>query len=489
MAQPGMLVANRYELHSRIGTGAMGAVWLALDRRLNRPAALKQMVLEPGLDQQEATEARQRILREGRIAARLQHPNAVSVYDITMHDGEPWLVMEYLPARSLAAVLDAEGALTDQAAARIGLQLADALGAAHQAGIVHRDVKPGNVLICPNGHAKLADFGIARAVGDITVTKTGVITGTPDYFAPEVARGGPPTPEADIFSLGATLYTCVEGEPPFGTNKNAMTQLLTVASGTVRPTQRAGRLAPVLAQLLDLEPRRRPSPRQAGVLLRAIALTADSAAASFTAPPTPSNQVRTTIPPPRSSAEAGISARRRALPPTPGELGKAVSEASRSTGRRRPRLLSARKTLLIFGAVTLLVLGGATAIVAYERISVSGPDATVDALDATNKPVTEAELIAAVQSYYASLPRDPGTAWRKLTPRAQTQLGGLSAYSGYWRGITSVRLINVSASAGTHTVWTQLRLETPDAQLRTTSQRLTLASGPDQQWLIDAVGG
>ena len=267
LAHPGLLVAERYRLLTQIGVGAMGAVWLATDLRLSRQVALKQVVLEPGLDLRQASEARQRILREGRIAARLQHPHAVAVYDVTMQDNEPWLVMEYLRARSLATVLTMDGLLTDRAAARIGAQLADALDAAHRVGIVHRDVKPGNVLLSANGTVKLADFGIARASGDITVTQTGVLTGTPDYFAPEVARGAPPTPEADVFSLGATLYISVEGLPPFGVGQNPLTQLHVVASGEIRPPVQAGRLTAALVRLLDPDPATRPNAAQARALL------------------------------------------------------------------------------------------------------------------------------------------------------------------------------------------------------------------------------
>jgi len=267
LAHPGLLVAERYRLLTQLGVGAMGAVWLATDLRLSRQVALKQVVLEPGLDLRQASEARQRILREGRIAARLQHPHAVAVYDVTMQDNEPWLVMEYLRARSLATVLTMDGLLTDRAAARIGAQLADALDAAHRVGIVHRDVKPGNVLLSANGTVKLADFGIARASGDITVTQTGVLTGTPDYFAPEVARGAPPTPEADVFSLGATLYISVEGLPPFGVGQNPLTQLHVVASGEIRPPTQAGRLTAALVRLLDPDPATRPNASQARALL------------------------------------------------------------------------------------------------------------------------------------------------------------------------------------------------------------------------------
>jgi serine/threonine protein kinase len=271
LAHPGLLVAERYRLLTQVGVGAMGAVWLALDQRLNRQVAVKQMVLEPGLDPRRATEARQRILREGRIAARLHHPHAVAVYDVPIHNGEPWLVMEYLRARSLAAVLTMDGPLPDRAAALIGARLADALRAAHQHEIVHRDIKPSNVLIASDGTVKLADFGIARASGDITVTQTGVLTGTPEYFAPEVARGGPPTPAADVFSLGATLYASVEGEPPFGVGASPLAQLQVVASGEIRPPTRAGRLAPVLTRLLDPDPTTRPIADHARALLLSAA--------------------------------------------------------------------------------------------------------------------------------------------------------------------------------------------------------------------------
>jgi eukaryotic-like serine/threonine-protein kinase len=313
LAHPGLLIAQRYRLIEQVGVGAMGAVWLGTDLRLNRKVALKQVVLEPGLDPRRATEARQRILREGRISARLKHPHAVAIYDVSMQEGEPWLVMEYLRARSLANVLTMEGLLSDKAAARVGVQLADALDAAHHAGIVHRDVKPGNVLICDNGTVKLSDFGIARAAGDITVTQTGVLTGTPDYFAPEVARGEAPTPEADMFSLGATLYISVEGEPPFGVQNNALTKMHMVAAGKIRPPQRAGHLTGVLTRLLDSDPARRPSASEARTML------ADAERGRSQPPEVPPQRQKPQPPSPAVALPAarlgGVSA---TLPPTPG---------------------------------------------------------------------------------------------------------------------------------------------------------------------------
>src|SRR3954454_22568307 len=195
----------------------MGTVWSARDELLGREVAVKQVIPPAGADPHEAEQQRQRALREGRIAARLSHPHAISVYDVAVEAGQPWLVMEYLPSRSLAAVLAEDGLLRVDQVAQIGAQVADALAATHAAGIVHRDVKPANVLIGEGprveGLVKITDFGISHASGDVTLTQTGQITGTPAFLAPEVAQGREPAPASDVFSLAATLYTCLEGAP------------------------------------------------------------------------------------------------------------------------------------------------------------------------------------------------------------------------------------------------------------------------------------
>ncbi len=421
---------ERYELREQIGVGAMGAVWLAQDQRLSRAVALKQVVLEPGLDHRQATEARERILREGRIAARLQHPHAVSIYDVTVHEGEPWLVMEYVQSRSLAGVLTEEGLLSDRATARIGLQLADALEAAHRAGIVHRDVKPGNVLVSHDGVAKLVDFGIARASGDITITQTGVLTGTPDYFAPEVARGGKPTSEADIFALGATLYICVEGQPPFGTNKNVLTQLQVVAAGTIRPPRQAGQLTSVLLALLAADPGQRPDARRAAALFRAVA-DGTPPAPRPTADPMPAPEAEpftTKIPPPRTAPESWLPPG-RALPPTPREL--AASSTPIPTGRAAHRLpaLHARRRLTVTALIAVAACAALTAavlsvIAGRDRHIVPPtpiPDAVVGA-PAPARIVPDSEFTNALRSYFALRPRDSAKAWRLLTASAPTQI-------------------------------------------------------------------
>ncbi|WP_410656512.1 serine/threonine-protein kinase [Amycolatopsis sp. lyj-112] len=272
MSDEGRLVAGRYRIAGRIGTGAMGAVWQAHDEVLGRTVAIKQLLLQPGLEAQGAEDARQRTMREGRIAARLHHPNAISVFDVVTDDnGQPCLIMEYLNSTSLAQVLQEERTLPPTEVARIGAQVAAALHEAHAVGIVHRDIKPGNILLAPNGTVKITDFGISRAKDDVTVTKTGMIAGTPAYLAPEVAIGGDPGPESDIFSLGSTLYAACEGQPPFGLSENTLSLLHAVAAGQIIPPRQSGPLASVLAVLLHPEIQHRPTADECEELLAAVA--------------------------------------------------------------------------------------------------------------------------------------------------------------------------------------------------------------------------
>jgi len=256
-AGEGHLVAGRYRLVSRIGTGAMGVVWQGHDERLDRPVAVKRLLPRPGGTGLSAQIAR--CLREGRIAARLHHPNAVTIFDVVDDDGVPNLVMEYVRSSSLATVITEHGPLPPDEVAAIGTQVAAALAAAHAAGIVHRDVTPGNILLGEDGTAKLTDFGISLATGDATVTKSGVVAGTPAYLAPEVALGAEPTPASDVFSLGATLYAAVEGEPPFGHGQNVLGLLHSVAIGEINPPRRSGQLTGTLLTLLTADPTARPS--------------------------------------------------------------------------------------------------------------------------------------------------------------------------------------------------------------------------------------
>ncbi|WP_124707724.1 serine/threonine-protein kinase [Gordonia insulae] len=272
---PQYLVAGRYRLRSRIGGGGMGTVWLARDQLFDRDVAVKQVISTEGLSDETADNVRKRAMREGRIAAKLAHRNAIAMHDVALDSGEPWLVMEYLPSRSVAQILHATGTLGVQQAAQIGAQVADAMAEAHTAGIVHRDIKPGNILITTTGRnaglVKITDFGISRAKDDVSLTKAGVITGTPAYFAPEVARGAEPGEASDVYSLGATVYTIVEGQPPFGVDDDSLVLLHKVARAQINPMTKSGALAPVLLRLLEPSPAKRPSMAQARDLLARVA--------------------------------------------------------------------------------------------------------------------------------------------------------------------------------------------------------------------------
>jgi serine/threonine protein kinase len=310
--EEGELVAERYRLESVIGRGAMGVVWLARDERLEREVAVKQLLLEgsPDKDLASATveAATQRAIREGRIAARLKHPNAIAVHDVVEHDGKPCLIMEYLRSESLDAVLIGSGCLAPTEAAAIGAQLAAALAEAHAASIVHRDIKPENVLITENHTAKITDFGVSRAAGVGTVTTTGILAGTPAYLAPEVAAGGKAGPKSDVFSLGATLYAAIEGLPPFGIDDNPIALLQRVANNEITPPQRAGSLTALLCWLLRRNPDERPT-----MLTAHEALVAAAQDRPFPVPPV-RNPTRLMPGPPRQPSTPPLSPSPR--PPT-----------------------------------------------------------------------------------------------------------------------------------------------------------------------------
>jgi serine/threonine protein kinase len=209
-------VGGRYELHELIGRGGMGSVWRGEDLLLQRPVAVKRVELPLHLPDRERDALRQRVLREARAAARVSHPRLVTIFDVVEEDGIVFLVQELVDAPTLKAIVTEQGPLAPSKVAAIGKQLVDGLAAAHRAGVVHRDVKPSNVMVLPDGSMKLADFGIASLHGDPQITATGVVVGSPAYMAPEQATGDKAGPAADLWSVGATLYFAVEGEPPFG---------------------------------------------------------------------------------------------------------------------------------------------------------------------------------------------------------------------------------------------------------------------------------
>jgi eukaryotic-like serine/threonine-protein kinase len=258
VSEPQALIAGRYRLVHLVGSGGMGEVWEAWDERLERRVALKQLHHQSGLSGSDAELANLRAMREARITARLHHPHAVPVFDVVEHEGQACLIMQFIPSMTLSAVLAEGGPLEPDEAAQVGAQIAGALATAHALGIVHRDVKPGNILIAEDGAALISDFGISRALGDATLTTSGMVHGTPAFLAPEVARGEASDFASDVFSLGATLYAALEGTPPFGNNENSIALLHRVAAGQIEPPQRTGALTPVIVQMLSPEPESRP---------------------------------------------------------------------------------------------------------------------------------------------------------------------------------------------------------------------------------------
>ncbi|MBB4686365.1 serine/threonine-protein kinase [Amycolatopsis jiangsuensis] len=248
MSSEGTIVGDRYRLDQPIGRGRSGIVWLAFDTRLFRTVAMKRMYLPVGLPPERAEQARAMAMEEGKAAARIEHPCAITVYDVLPDGADVWLVMEYIPSRGMSVFLSEYGTLTPEQAAALGILLGDAMATIHAAGIVHRTLEPGTVLLADDGGVKLTDIGITGGGPHAA------------YRAPEVTRGGPPSPPADVFSLGATLYTAVEGVPPFGED----------GTSPERPPQQAGVLAGALSKMLRSDPTIRPTMADTVRALKAI---------------------------------------------------------------------------------------------------------------------------------------------------------------------------------------------------------------------------
>src|SRR5512132_1347268 len=259
MAKPAAdrTVANRYTLLNPLGRGGMGVVWRANDEVLGREVAVKQVVFPPTLSDAERRSAQARVLREARAAARIDHPGVVTVYAVIEDQGAIFIVMELVRAPTLGELVRAEGPLPPERVAEIGTRVAGILEAAHRAGIVHRDVTPGNVMVARDGTVKLADFGIASLQGDPQLTSSGLVIGSPSYMAPEQAKGEPTGPPTDFWGLGATMYYAVEGEAPFD-RTTPMATLAAIVNEEPRPMRRAGPLAPLLTALLAKKPSARP---------------------------------------------------------------------------------------------------------------------------------------------------------------------------------------------------------------------------------------
>ncbi|GHG80932.1 serine/threonine protein kinase [Streptomyces griseocarneus] len=252
----GRLLAGRYRLGDVLGRGGMGTVWRATDETLGRVVAVKELRFPANIDEDEKRRLITRTLREAKAIARIRSAGAVTVYDVVHEDDRPWIVMELIEGRSLADVIREDGPLKWRRAAEVGLAVLDVLRAAHREGILHRDVKPSNVLIADDGRVVLTDFGIAQVEGDPSVTSTGMLVGAPSYISPERARGQKPGPPADLWSLGGLLYAAVEGVPPYDKG-SAIATLTAVMTEPLGPPRNAGPLAEVMYGLLAKDPQKR----------------------------------------------------------------------------------------------------------------------------------------------------------------------------------------------------------------------------------------
>ncbi|MFE9563493.1 serine/threonine-protein kinase [Streptomyces sp. NPDC006487] len=262
----GAVLAGRYRLVEPIGRGGMGKVWRAHDELLHRTVAVKELTAGLYVAQADRDVLHARTQKEARAAARIQHPAVVTVHDVLEHDDRPWIVMEYIDGPSLADAAKTAGRIEPREAARIGLHVLGALRAAHAVGVLHRDVKPGNVMLAKDGRVMLADFGIAAIEGDSSITRTGELIGSIDYLAPERVTGGSPDPASDLWSLGATLYTAVEARSPFRRTSPISSLQAVVNEEPPAPTH-AGALAPVITALLRKDPAQRPSADEAEQML------------------------------------------------------------------------------------------------------------------------------------------------------------------------------------------------------------------------------
>ena len=468
------VIGGRYRVRTAIGKGGMGTVWLCRDEILHRDVAVKQVGLLPG---ESATDS-VRALREARSSATLNHDNVVSVFDVVETQGTLWMVMEFVPSRTLAQVIRDHGALPPQRVAAIGAQVADGLAAAHAVGTIHRDVKPDNILVDESGNAKIGDFGIARRHDDQPLTQTGFVTGTPSYFSPELAEGRDPGPPSDVWALGATLYFAVEGEPPYPPERNPVAMLRTIASQPPAPFRNAAFLEPILSRMLDRDPDSRWSMVDAAHALRRAAHRNDESRTRTNTTPVPVAPAPSPAPAPAPVADEAPP--RPAAPPS------------------RPRR---RAGLVAFLIAAVLLLGAAG--LGYVLLSGDGDGSDRDASGGQSTPGTSEsskdqdtspsdepssasglqEKATFLRDYFAVAPGGTDEGWEQLGPSMQAQ--GRSGYDGFWSTIESVRVSNVRPVRGTDFVDATLTYRKTDGAVTTEKHRLELIRSDDGGYLID----
>ena len=498
------LIGGRYRVDSAIGQGGMGTVWLCRDEVLHREVAVKQVGLLPG----ESVTDSARAFREARSSAGLSHRNVVTVFDVIDEFGAIWLVMEHVPGRSLSDIIKQDGPLDPAVVADIGAQVADGLKAAHAAGTMHRDVKPGNVLVREDGVAKISDFGIARTAGDPALTQSGFLTGTPSYFSPELARGAEPGPATDVWALGATLYAAVEGRSPYEQRTNPVAVLHEITSGQPPRPRRAGFLEPALLRMMDREPGSRWSMADAAHGLHRLSnehgqeRTRENTLAAAAAAPEKTARTR----PPVTPAPAEPTA--AAAPATsPASASPASAPPARGPGHDDRRRRGSVYAVLIAAAL-LLVLGG-VAYAASQRggdpqpsdasgqqastappstsapsTPRSGSQSPSNSPSRPSSPATPRTTPAAfLRDYFTKAPGGTDAAWAMLGPGERAQ--GRDAYNRFWRTISSVDVSGVTSTGGRTSVEATLTYRKTNGEVSTERHRLGLVRSADGDYLID----
>ncbi len=437
----------------------MGAVWLGRDEVLGRQVALKRIGLLPGADSTDLARAE----REARLAARLNHPRVVAVFNLVadVDTDARWLVMEYVDGTTLGRLVRDEGPLSPDDAAPLLWQAADALVAAHAAGIVHRDVKPSNILVDRDRRVKLTDFGIARIASDPSLTQTGLVTGSPAYLAPEVAAGHRGDESVDVWSLGATIFHVLSGRPPYEIGDHVLGGLYRIVNEEPPRLADAGWMTPLLEGTMVKDPSRRWSMAQVRDFL------ADPVDVGSVPPPAPA----ASGPVDQDRGEGTTSTRPLAgVPVTSAPSGSAPAPAPAASPSWRSRLPGSRVLVgLALSLVLVLVLfaflrdretaGSAAESPSASRAAAGSGASTTPSRRAVPAKPTARGMEAFIRGYVAAVAADPDTAWPMLTPKFQRESGGLDTYRRFWSGVGHARILDISADPRALVVSYRVRFE------------------------------
>jgi len=478
------MIAGRYSLDRQIGRGGAATVHLAHDEVLGRSVAIKRIDLLPGTTDHDIVRAE----REARLAAGINHPHVMSIFDLVKDEDCYWLVMEYVQGRTLAEMISTEGALPPTRAAGIVAQAADALVQANKAGIVHRDVKPSNIMVNDDDHAKLGDFGIARTASDAALTRTGLVSGSPAYLAPEVASGAPATAASDVWSLGGTLFHAITGHPPYVMGENILGGLYKLVHDEPPRLPHDHPVAGLLAVMMVKDPAQRWTVLQVRDDLRRIARGHTSKAVGVQPQEDsldekdPTIVLGTPFTSPPVEPVPDVSPKRTPAPrpvPTPDAARPSPVLEEESPSRSRSPALG-----WIAAVLALVLLAGLGAWLLWPEDGESSdttagtpaieqteePQATQEPTeDPTEQPTeqpteepteeptaepdpsttapagTRAAMQAFVQNYFSQVTSDPASTFEMLTPQFKAETGGYGRYSGFWNTINSATPYKIQA--------------------------------------------